>query len=1419
MIKLRLSAFTAEGSEKDISYVENELASELLKRVLKDLDLEGKEGSFQLLVNGLRVEEELLTLVKILETDSVLIAPKIMGGSFGEIFRMAVIITVTIVASIYLGPQAGMTTGQVIGSSLMVAGATIGTTLLMNSLIPPPVPGGFDFGVGGSGSLESSQMYTITSQSNSVKKFGRVPKVYGYHKVFPNIAANPYTEIETDPATGDLVQYLYVVYDLGLGPNLVENIKIGDSSIHSYSDVVYNLVDFNKPLVSEGVWDDMLTNKLLYYKGDSETDSSSTVLDENQESHGALSGYQVTRTTAFNLTNSSQEIILTFVNPQGLLAYSTTGDTYARSIDVDIEFAVAGTGVFKRFNDADFVENFTAVGGSPDSNDIYLNALPFTPGAPYTKFSADPSTILTQEQRDAIEKFGSFYLESWGISAGTSFIVLADGAVSVNRYLYANGVQLGKVVSITPYSTGYSKYNLQSPLSNNVVVFPLLTANLQYNSSGVLTGIVRDTSTLNPNIVFYRKLEGRFTITRKETGQVFSTVKFTPKTIGQFDVRITRVRSYSAATYNVQDKLVLASIVTRFDTSPILTPNRHTFLEIKIRATNQLNGSIQNLSAVCTSVLDTWDGTQWVKQPTNNPAWIYADLLTGQINKRAISKSRLYLPSLVEWAAFCDQIPTAPTGQFFVAPRFRCNFVLDFNTTLQSIINQVTNSCQASLNIVDGKYGVLVDKKRTTPVQVFTPRNSSNFSSSRNYSTRPHAVKVKFIDPAADWQLGEKVVYDDGFNALTATEIDDLTSFACTDPDQAWRFGRYMIAQNKLRQETISINVDFEYLVCNRGDYVQITQDVMKVGGSPARVKTVVGTTITIDDSINTTANPYGYVYRSISGIATSTLTVVNSDTFIVNGGIPAVGDLIVIGEMGSIVFDCLVKSITPNNDLTAQITLVEKADAIYDAESTDTIPDYSPQISVTVDTQNLPPAKVTDMAVVENSYACGANSFEHYIKIDWDVPVGTAFEYFEIYVDDGRGYDVVDTTRDSEYIFYVDSNRLGFQHNFKVVAVSSTGKKLELNSVDVISATPLRKTTRPADISSLSTNITGEVIQLDWVAVDDCIREYLIRYTPNLNGTWEASIPLLRVDKNTTLASTQARTGTYLIKAVDFNDNESQRATLAITTIPELFNLNVVSSITDFPTLVGAKDRVVKSGSTLMLSNKEVGGVLTNEYYPEGYYYYNGFLDLGEIYTVRLQSLIQAEGYTVEDIMANWVTLNDVVAMSNSRFSEWDVQTEYRVTDAFNVIADWTSLSIINPLSEGVQDNWSEWRRFTIGDGTGRIFQFRLKLISNLASVSPRVFDGTIKADMPDRIISYENLVAPTTGYEVLYDKAFMGPTPSPSIQITIENGQSGDYWSFVYKSLVGFKIVFYDSTNTAVSRTFDAQVKGFGRKAMFVI
>ena len=1443
MIQVRKNALS--GDSLDIGFVENETVSDLVKRAIEEVGYEYSDNMvhhFAILVNGHLVDRAFWHLVPVVESDNILISPVIAGGSFGQVFKQIAIIAIVAGAAAFLGPGAlGISGLGLEGLSLGLATGAAGFfgSMLLNSLIPPPNPSG---GIGSqAASYEGSQMYTITSQGNTPKKFGYVPKVYGRHRMFPIVAANPYTEIEADPDTGGLVQYFYCVYDFGLGPNKISNLMIGDTQLDIYSDVEYRFVDFNRPLVDEGEWDTLLNNTLEFYKGDVERDGSSYALDKNQSDGGSLEDYQVIRNASPKVQGNMQEISVDFVAPTGLIAYGTDGSTSTRTIEMLIEFSKVGEENWHPYNDPDYVIDFKAAGGSDNVYDEFgLQMWPF-----YTGY--DSLNVESGKNPYYVKRGGLTYIHVQGDNSWrnvqsfgfpqTNYIVGYHANVSVGRALYYMGNLLGIVTSIEDFTftpeelpngyqdIPYKKYNLDRNVNFDTELYSSFYAG-EIGPGFHLYLIVNRTDTLYldrpPQGLTVKYFSaGKLGITGQSASTVYATAKFKPKEVSQYKVRITRLITYSSASFQLVDKLNLASISTRFDRNPIVTTKRHTFLELKIRATNQISGSVSNLSGIVESVLDVYneDDEVWEKQITNNPAWVYCDILTGQINKNALNKSRLNLDTILEWRDFCDEIPPSPPGYTNTQKRFQCNFVMDYDNTVQSAINTVTSAAQASLNLIDGKYGVLLDKLKTVPVQIFTPRNSWGFNSTRKYVDTPHALKVRYVDPGSVWEVADTIVYDDGYDEETALTFEEMSTFACTNEEQAWRFGRYMLASSRLRQENISINVDFEHLVCTRGDYVQITQDVMKVGGRPARVKTVSGIRITIDDSIDTSPSlDYGYKFRSVAnGISDdATLTVISSDTFDLDGDIPSIGDIIIIGEVGLIVFDCLVKSISPNSDLSAVLSLVEKADAIYDSESTSTIPAYSPQLTTNIDDSSTP-GRVEDLIVTDNTWRFTGAGYEYYIGLDWDTPSGSAVDFYEIYVNSGKGFGLVGSTLDSFYEYIVDPRNLGINHDFKVLAVSSTGKKLDLIAVDTVSATPIEKLTPPSDVSDLYINITGEVIQLDWASVVDTdIKEYLIRYNPTSIGTWETSIPLLRTAGKTTLASTQGRVGTYLIKALDFNGNESENAALAITSIPNLFDLNIIEEINDFPDLLGTTDQVVIDSTAIILQSVVVGGAGVNEYYSEGYYYFYGLLNLGDIYTARVQSLIEAEGYTVGDLMSNWVTLDSVEFLSNSEQSDWDVEAQVRTTASFNVMSEWISLASIDPISEGDPDTWSPWRKVTIGDFTGRVMQFRLRLISNKADVTPRVINGRMKIDMPDRLESYNNLIATDIGLEVDYSPAFYGPSAGVNIQITQDAAQSGDYYLFDYKTLDGFKITFYDKDDLPVTRQFDASIKGFGRRAL---
>lgn len=1421
MSKIKFKFFALNGGVKEIENTNylGKTVDVLVKGVLEENKIPTDEntlGIIGVIVNGHQVDKDFWSAVEVRESDDILIHPLLKGtgggrGTFNFVVALAAAVAVSFI------PGVGLPAAALVFTAVY-------TTL---SLVNKPDFGQADLGSGNdSNGYARSQMFTLESQNNSVNKYGFVPKVYGNFKMFPNVAAAPYTDIETNPVDGKLIQYFTAIYDFGFGPASVASLKIGETPITEYQDVTYRLVDLNKPLVSEGVWDDVTHNSFTLYKGEVEQEVFNGVINKNRNDGALEAEYQIIRNASPLVNGSKQEIVLDFVCPEGLVRYSPDAGQQGRYIDLEIYFSKASENVWRSWSDSNYVDTSRAIGGS-ELYDFVWGTVVGISGSNYAL--SDPS-IVTQINRRIHGQTGVKSVTTTGniyMPAGRTYLDALDGWANVSETIYySNGTRLANVVSVASIGGGYSRYNLDAGL-------PYLEL-LNYTKDefwyeGILTLTQYSQSASNPSTYFYvsRTSPGRARIYRNDTSAVYSTFRFTPTEIAEYKVRVTRVLAASDHPFSVGDKdaLTFISISSRFDRLPILTKKRHLFIELRIRATNQLNGSLDSLSGVVTSVLDVYDDTTqtWSKQFSSNPAWVFCDLMTNEVNKRAIDKSRLHMPTLVEWAEFCDEVPTAPgVNSINLFPRFSCNFILDFNATLHSALQAVSSASQANLNVVDGLYGVLIDKLKTVPVQIFTPRNSWGFGSARVYMEPIHALRAKYSDPASSWQLKEVVVYQNGRDYNNSDKIEDINCFATTNVEQAWRHGRYWIAQSILRLEQIQIKVDFEHLVCTRGDYVKITQDVMRVGGTPARVSTVVGTTITIDDALETGPYSYGYTYRSPAGIiTTSTLTVVNSNTFTVAGAVPAVGDLIIIGIVGQITLDCLVKSITPNDDLSATLDLIEKADGIFAYESTGDFPDYEPNLLPQIDPKLSAPGEVNFLSVIENSWRVVSREYQHYVKIDWDVPTtGPAYDSFEIYVDDGNGYDLAASTKLSQYTYDVDSANLGVEHKFKVLAVSINGNKLALGEVGFVAATPEKKIARPSNVEHLYLNITNETIQLEWKQIIDAdCNHYVIRFSPVLDDIWERSIPLMIVDRNLSMAFTQSRTGTYFIKAVDFNGNESASPAQAYTSIPGLFNLNVVETIDDFPTLGGDRDRVSSDGVSLLLQESVSGVPAAVQYHAEGYYYYQNLLDLGDIYTVRLQSRIEAEGYTPNDLMSNWLSLDDVLSLTNALSSAWDVETQVRYTNAYNVISEWPDMNSIIRISEGNADLFTPWKKFTIGDYTGRVFQFRLKLVSTNINVTPRVFNGSISADMPDRTDHYNNLVSGVGAYSLTYGFPFKGPGATPNIQITVDDSETGDYYQLLNKTLNGFDITFYDSTNTVVSRQFDVAVKGFGRRNTVVV
>jgi hypothetical protein len=418
---------------------------------------------------------------------------------------------------------------------------------------------------------------------------------------------------------------------------------------------------------------------------------------------------------------------------------------------------------------------------------------------------------------------------------------------------------------------------------------------------------------------------------------------------GQYDVRVRRLTADGAAdTWDASYWTCLRS--TTFATPVNLTGC--TLVGLRMKASGQLNGVLQNFNCLAESLLNVWTGTQWVLSKTRNPAWAGVEVLCGTSNLRPVSTAKL---DLAAWKGFADRCEAAG---------FNFDAVIDYRTTVWELLRQICAAGRAAPGLVDNRYTVIEDLVRTAPVQQFGPRNSWGFKGSRVFPDVPHALRIRFPNEAKSYEEDHCVVYDDGYNEGNATLYETLELFGITNYNHLWKLGRYYLAVMRLRPETYEFVADPEHFVCTRGDLVRLTHDVLMVGLGSMRIKSVSTTQITVDDVCQMEAGKsYGFQFRRADGsFTTATVTTVAGEPTTLAFSpamnpvdLPTAGDLCFFGETGKISIDCLVSRIKPGPDLTARLTCVPYNPAILTADS-GAIPAWESNITLPPVINRTPP-------------------------------------------------------------------------------------------------------------------------------------------------------------------------------------------------------------------------------------------------------------------------------------------------------------------------------------------------------------------------------------------------------------------------------------------------------------------------------
>ena len=298
------------------------------------------------------------------------------------------------------------------------------------------------------------------------------------------------------------------------------------------------------------------------------------------------------------------------------------------------------------------------------------------------------------------------------------------------------------------------------------------------------------------------------------------------------------------------------------------------------------------------STYQDWDGNfRAEKVYTNNPAWIFYDILT---NNRYglgnwLSGSEIDKFALYRIARYCDEMVN--DGNASTEARYTTNTYLTKATDAFKVVKDLATVFNGMLYWLDGEVFPVIDQP-ANPVYNFAKSNVINgaFSyESTGSKTRANQIVVKWNDPDNDYKLSNLVLEDRDNIVKTGKIISkDVVAFGCTSEGQAIRYGRWKLWTSVNQTELVSFKTSINANFLAPGDIINV-QDADRYpghtiySGRVSNTGTRNTTTVPLDRSIELVS---GSIYK-LSVLVEEPATFLAQDSATIDGVAYAEGDLI----------------------------------------------------------------------------------------------------------------------------------------------------------------------------------------------------------------------------------------------------------------------------------------------------------------------------------------------------------------------------------------------------------------------------------------------------------------------------------------------------------------------------------------------
>ena len=383
-----------------------------------------------------------------------------------------------------------------------------------------------------------------------------------------------------------------------------------------------------------------------------------------------------------------------------------------------------------------------------------------------------------------------------------------------------------------------------------------------------------------------------------------------------------------------------------------------------------------------------WRG-DWKEEWTDNPAWIFYDLVTNplaglgkRIGEYGLDKFQLY-----QIAKYCDEL--VDDGYGGKEPRMVSNLWITEQRDAYNVLSDMA-SVFRSIAVWNGTQFSAIQDRTSDPVCLYTQSNVVDGKFSRQFAagkTIFTAVEVEYADERNFYQKAVEYVADDLMIARYGYNVKKITAYGCTSRGQAHRYGKWVLETSRLEQCTITFVVGRQGLLHLPGDIIEIADNDFSGKTLGGRVVAINDKKVTLDQPVEITGNSYlSYLNDEMQLVKIKIINVDNANKSVITLETNPVGL--------NVMDDWVLKTPQVSTQLYRALGITENDDGSYTITALqhepqkEAIVDGSASFVPVVTTMHNGLTKVTNADVVYSADG---------IRLTWSVPTTDTILTYEV--------------------------------------------------------------------------------------------------------------------------------------------------------------------------------------------------------------------------------------------------------------------------------------------------------------------------------------------------------------------------------------------------------------------------------------